>query len=654
MNTPVLKSRDAILKDTLDFARSLTLEALARNTPLLRWFQYAASNHSRLIRRAGRLAARVGDHRIVYLLDYDVVRSFCEAPFLDNHVLDYSVDYIVNRSSCQYGIPIGAFESILEYVSYPARVARMMSDLGEGREDIGPSRVRELVSDAIGIGGRESVEDYAVFERRFGRHADQLARLSALISSQRFVGVVRDYEDGIQKRCIGYVRSIRRRDAVPVWASYETDGANSGMQRRRDERDSRNIAICKSDSGTSGVVKVLLTQNVRLLELADGLDVDAAAMADSLSTILAGDAAGLVNHPRVAMIFEMLGGARNCRAAQSRARSHESNLLWLEREVDAQLDYMTSNNPKRLDGAFISGNGLRRAQRLKAALLGVARDLLLANGCARDLEDGLSRELAPAASLTFDIDYNWKVGFSDLAHALSRIEGLMEGATTPIYGAELRTIDSDLTTFEIVSEVSGVRMPIASGEVYPKRGYLVVSWSTNCTEEALVEAMRAIWADASQSRRQRGAGHADGGDVAPKFRVVKGGDALRESGFIARTSAGDYGVPLSDAYARGAWHLMQGEALRRALLGSVECRFSLDGIPSVPTIEGIELAASWGSIYFDSGKASDNSGRQVVVTSRKEINLQIATLCACTGRRYVLRDSLAHSLNKVSQLMVKS
>lgn len=642
-SVPVLKPLDRLLTDARLEPVSVNLTNFVANVELMKLVRYTTTNHETIFRSAKNVASKLADgSELVYLLDCDVIRSYCEAPFLDNQYLAFSLNYLLSWSPARYGIPLGAFEELLAYISYPHRANRLMPALlssPSGR--LSGDESFHVVCRAFGVEGHEA--DEKGLRRRLGRHANQLARLQELLTNERCVGVVSRYDSRVFE---GWLDVIRRRSRDNH--DFGDENVEPKPRSRRDERDAQNLAIATTDyqspeqppndTSLPDITFLLLTRTSTLLELMRDADLELTQshVGGRPSVVLQHEYP--VVHPRVAMVFEMIGGSRHRRAAETRARGFEENLKWLGSILD---DEIATRGREQIPIAITEATKWRRERLLRSAMQRVAKDILFAQGALVDVAECIAED-ENTVSQDAEMRREVEAGYLDLASSLSRVEV----AVGDIGALEYRTSVTDggggVLSFLVCQSLGDQACTLIEGQIYQDRGYYTVRWPTSASEEAIIGGLRGIIDSTNIQASASSINHCAADSNAATLVALKGPHPYRDRGFVVTTALGDYGADLQTAFGGGAWPLLRRSRLRTEL-ARMDGLFSLGGRPSIPSIVSYEVAAEFGSFHVDM-LTDDGRRREIVVTSRKNLAQHLATLFMYTGRRYCSRTRLADGL----------
>lgn len=183
--------------------------------------------------------------KVLYLIDFDVLRDYLEIRSMDD-LGSFPTDWLFYSSKQEYGIPIGAFLELIDYLNELAETTHKTRVYSQ----MSPRKVIYQIAGAVGVEDINEMDQDEIIEEianRIRGKALTLERLVVFLTDERFVGVVSGYERDVADTLKKALKKLPRR------------GKRWGSRSKVDRRDAMNLSIALSTvPGTKQVIQMSL------------------------------------------------------------------------------------------------------------------------------------------------------------------------------------------------------------------------------------------------------------------------------------------------------------------------------------------------------------------------------------------------------------
>jgi hypothetical protein len=643
------------------------------NNDRLEWLLYVSKHYRDLLDRVLFDCVQLSNHNtITYLIDFDVLRSYLEA-----NTKGYDsifINSIFYESKQKYGIPIGAFQELLDYLSTITQTTHSIT----GQTDLPREESVRQIGAALGIKDSSQLDEAEAVEeisKRLEQKALSLTRLLNMLTDPRYIGVVSTYNE---------------RDKINLYEMLRSPTEEHHHRRKTrgtkiNERDAMNLAIALLSMREAGEQKqknalaktsayVLISKTFAVTDLPSNLlkqseeSEEDTAGSDSqdhlwkLCGMVGLDTKGFnlnmhlipnyfpVMHPRRVINAELLGvyespgnaltSATYLRNIFRKLTDHFSLQATLMKTVEGQnlYDQMTSILTQEQMG-------------IEATFKEMARTML-------SPKLGGLYELEQLRATSASVDYAHRLQQGDYAMSpedeiKQKSTGLLEllGQVLSAFGdvpgfdyqLEVTPPDETRPYSEIkIGEqtLADGQKPFVFGEKYYQQEadpreqvYYALRWPVACPVNNFINGMTKFLVSRHGAVRMK-----DCAEGELPFSYVNDDSPVWDEGVVVYVNDRAFGLPFSPVLWNQECHLLDIPSVATSMRRVFESSDFL--------IQQYRINTSFGDFVFDIEPTEGEKTKYLTIISNYNLASQIAVLYKNTGMLCALPDKLSDTLSK--------
>ncbi len=230
-------SSAVVRRSTTDLLE-VEIDDLVSDEQVLRLLVEATNERATAYGDAAKLCLNLPDTQIVILVDFDVLVAYIES---ETGRDDYAeIRYFFEYSDFRYGIPAGAFEELLNYLSKEKLAGkeanRIKKGLREGNIDVLASRLQEALDSAID--SETDLRSTRTTESYVDDRIVVLDRLIRVLASPRFTKVYSTSDDSLASYIYAAMQDRHSKHSKTRKSHDLREGRSNN-----NSRDARNLAI---------------------------------------------------------------------------------------------------------------------------------------------------------------------------------------------------------------------------------------------------------------------------------------------------------------------------------------------------------------------------------------------------------------------------
>lgn len=645
--------------------------------PLKRaWLLLISTHYSAIFNSVVRDCIKLRNiSKVFYLIDFDVLRDYLEVRSWDD-LGSFPADWLFYVSKQDYGIPIGAFLELIEYLNelaettYKTRAYSQMS----------PQKVISQIAAAVGVEETEGMDQDEIIEEISNRIRGKeltLERLVMFLTDERFVGVVSGYKRDVVDTLKMALEKLPRR---PIRGKEKWS-----IRTKVDRRDAMNLAIAFSTvPGTKQVIQVPLPKVrqgyilvsrtsiiVRLLErLSQDLDPrEGEELIRTLCDTLEVRETELELHfpvmsPLEVVTLEILGVYDSPGQVFIQSRELQDDFAKVVNYLENKLASSESQTVDDLKNKLLA-DYLDTERKMVVKKLSGITDTILSPGSAglRQLEMlratsesvGYARREQKNSIMPFDrLRQESTVLLRTLHEAKMVVAAAIKSAQLQ-YSVRLSNVDAGRIhrRIEVLSQWGGEhRTCIMEGESYlesnhqgrDKPEYYCIRWPVVCTEVEFLEAIKEMMATNTDW-------HPIQDETPDNFmltEITSLASSLWDEGLVIYAGNKVYGEVITHLLRNASWEFMHLDQIALQLSKKTDEDTMVGGTsyPYVPNIQQYRINTIFGDFAFDIEPVEGEMVRYLTVISHFNLGSHLAILYKTTGMTPTIPADLGSELTQ--------